>query len=451
MPRSVRNGKVVTGRSLALLLSCASLCILTGPLYAADLEADPSNYRAALARLRPGETLVLKAGTYMHGLPLRDVHGSATRPIIVRGAPDQSSLFLAQGCCNTVELENVSYVEIRNLTLEGGNLDGPFAVNARGTSHNVTLEGLRIVGHGANQAVVGISTKGPAWNWVIRGNAIIGAGTGMYLGSSDGTAPFVAGVIENNLFLDTLGYNVQIKHQLPRATDIGLPVTASSTIIRHNVFSKQNSAARGRNARPNLLVGHFPLSGYGVEDTYEIYGNLFYENPSEALFQGEGNIALHDNVFVTTTGAAVNIQPHRATPRRVLVYHNTILAKRSGIRVIGGAAHFPRHIVGNAVFAASPVEGPDARENSIGSYEEAAAAFVAPFAPLGQLDLSPRPDHLIGAPADLSLFQALAAGTLDFDGRTRHGRFRGAFEGPRNPHGWPLGRTFKPSPDLSGQ
>ena len=64
MPRSVRNGKVVTGRSLALLLSCASLCILTGPLYAADLEADPSNYRGALARLRPGDTLVLKAGTY---------------------------------------------------------------------------------------------------------------------------------------------------------------------------------------------------------------------------------------------------------------------------------------------------------------------------------------------------------------------------------------------------
>src|ERR1700754_2365463 len=128
MPRSARNGKIVTGRSLALLLSCASLCILTGPLYAADLEADPSNYRAALARLRPGDTLVLKAGTYMRGLPLRDVHGSATRPIIVRGAPDQSSLFLAQGCCNTVELENVSHVEIRNLTLEGRDLDGPFAV-----------------------------------------------------------------------------------------------------------------------------------------------------------------------------------------------------------------------------------------------------------------------------------------------------------------------------------
>ena len=51
-------------------------------------------------------------------------------------------------------------------------------------------------------------------------------------------------------------------------------------------------------ARPSLLVGHFPLTGAGRNDVYEIYGNFFWQNPTEALFQGEGNIALYDNVFV---------------------------------------------------------------------------------------------------------------------------------------------------------
>ena len=80
-------------------------------------------------------------------------------------------------------------------------------------AHHITLENLLIRGHGNNQQTVGISTKCPAWNWVIRGNTIIGAGTGMYLGDSDGSAPFVAGVIERNLIVDTIGYNLQIKHQ----------------------------------------------------------------------------------------------------------------------------------------------------------------------------------------------------------------------------------------------
>ena len=54
-----------------------------------------------------------------------------------------------------------------------------------GSTHHVTIENLNIVNYGADQQVVGISTKGPAWNWTIRGNRIVGAGTGMYLGNSD--------------------------------------------------------------------------------------------------------------------------------------------------------------------------------------------------------------------------------------------------------------------------
>ena len=112
----------------------------------------------------------------------------------------------------------------------------------------------------------------------------------MYLGNSDGSAPFIAGIIENNLIVDTIGYNLQIKHQRPRPDFPGMPAGRSLTLIRHNVFAKAEGGVREA-ARPNVLLGHFPLEGSGTEDRYAVYGNFFYQNRYEALFQGEGNIA----------------------------------------------------------------------------------------------------------------------------------------------------------------
>ena len=50
-----------------------------------------------------------------------------------------------------------------------------------------------------------------------------------------------------------------------------------------------------------------------------------YQNRNEALFQGEGNVALYGNLFVNDHGDAVRIQPHNDIPRRVVVAFNTVL------------------------------------------------------------------------------------------------------------------------------
>ena len=36
------------------------------------------------------------------------------------------------------------------------------------------------------------------------------------------------------------------------------------------------------------IEGHFPVQGNGHGDRYEIVGNIFFENRTEALFQREG-------------------------------------------------------------------------------------------------------------------------------------------------------------------
>jgi hypothetical protein len=434
------SSSVRASRLLVTLCTLASAAVS----YAETRNADPSNYRTVLSSLAPGDTLVLASGTYSQGLPLNGMNGTAAAPIVIRGPDNQSAVFVARACCNTVQLGNTSYVQVQNLTLDGAGIDGPFGVDSSGVTHHIVIEGLRIINHGAQQQVVGISTKAPAWNWTIRRNTIIGAGTGIYLGNSDGTQPFVAGVIEHNLIVDTLGYSMQIKHQEPRPSGVGLPTGASRTIIRHNVFSKSSNSSTGSLARPNLLVGHFPPSGTGATDRYEIYGNFFYNNPTEALFQGEGNIVLHDNVFVNASGTAVNIQPHEGEVRDVTVYHNTVVATGTGIRVSGGAAGYTQRIIANASFAATPISGPGQQQNVTGSYAAAVNELNAPHAAIGSLDLFPKSGRLTGAAIDLTGFAQYADGTRDFDDRPRTGTIRGAYEGGGNNDGWKLALAIKP-------
>ena len=241
--------------------------------------------------------------------------------------------------------------------------------------HHITIERLTIVNHDSQQSIVGISTKSPAWGWIIRDNVIVGAGTGIYLGDSDGSAPFFSGVIEGNLIVDTVGYNLQIKHQVGRLRYPGAPEAPATTIIRNNLFAKTRGASTGPLARPNVLVGHFPTEGPGKDDRYVISGNTFYENPGEALFQGEGNLLVQNNLFVNSSGHAVVIQPHHDVPRRVTVEGNFVAAAGRGIRITGGDPAAEQDVARNDVYAADALRGGMRHDNVTGPYEEGAAAL----------------------------------------------------------------------------
>ncbi len=383
------------------------------------------------------------------GLPLKDLHGNADNPIVIAGPESgAAAVFTGRSCCNTVQLDNASYITVRHLTLDG--LDIPFvdAVNSRNTTHHITVEDLLIVNHGGAQGTVGVSTKGPAWDWIIRNNVILGAGTGMYLGNSDGNLQFVRGVIEYNVILDTLGYNMQIKHQNPRPTDIGMPTGNNKTIIRHNVFSKANNASTGGSARPNLLVGHWPLSGTGSNDLYEIYGNFLYQNTSEALFQGEGNIAFYNNVLVNDYGSALNVQAHNDVPREINIFHNTVVASGNGIRVRDVHTDYQQHITANAVFAGTSVAtdtGVVIQENITDSHAASGNYVNNPSGAIGVLDLYPVAGMLASSPLDMTSLEVFTDSDKDFNGVNRDGSFRGAYAGEGQNPGWLLQLETKPN------
>lgn len=429
---SRRRGAAPIALWLVAALAFAAPARLPGTSPPRVVEADPRTYLALLPTLRAGDTLLLAPGIYDDpdappGLPIFDLHGTAEAPITITG-PESGPrpVFVGRATHNTVRIANASHVVVRNLDIDGRNLGGD-GVNGQRSSHHITLENLGIRGIGPVQGVVGISTnRAPAWHWTIRGCAIVGAGTGMYLGNSDGRNPFVAGIIERNLVRDTLGYNLQIKHQVPWPDLPGLPGGRTVTIIRDNVFSKAANGSTGPQARPNVLIGDVPPSGRGSANGYEIYRNYFFQNPAEALVQAEGNVAFYANLLVNDAGGAVNVQPHHGRVRDVLMLGNTIVASGHGISIRGGDPRYTQRVVGNAVFAAVPIAGGTALANVVGSPTEAARYLVAPSSAATQREFRPQLRALNGAAPDVRDYAGLADRDRDFDGRPRDWTIRGA-------------------------
>src|SRR5690349_4877271 len=89
-------------------------------VHAAVIDADPSNYQSVVLGLAAGDTLRLAPGTYTQGLSLGGKSGTAAQPIVVSGPEDQSAVFTARDCCNTIQLEDTNYIHVVNLTLDAG-------------------------------------------------------------------------------------------------------------------------------------------------------------------------------------------------------------------------------------------------------------------------------------------------------------------------------------------
>ena len=323
------------------------------------VKAAPETYRGLLQSLVAGDTLLLAAGEYPR-LSIAGLHGMPGRCIGIAGpAGPRRATIVGENGHRTVEIVDSSYIVVSNLVIDSRGIPGADGVKApaveHSAPHHIVLDGNLIIGAGATQQTDGISTKTTTWSWVIRRNTIVEAGTAIYLGDSDGTAPFIAGVIEDNVIVNPTGYGVQIKYQTGRPPLAGIPQEAESTIIRNNEIRKDGRPSPDGD-RPNLLVGGFPDSGPGSRDLYQIYGNRLDGNPREALFQGSGRISFHDNTLSGGGPAAAIFRDHDLPLRLAQVFDNRISSPHIGIRFDS----LPREgyrVFGNVIAAEIPVSG----------------------------------------------------------------------------------------------
>lgn len=413
------------------------LFIICTPLIGADYKATPANYQSFLSKLQPGDTLIFGEGEYKGNLQLDDIHGEEGSMITLQGI-EGKTIFIATADENTFNIINCSYLHLKNFKLDGKhNQVDAIKLKQGGYCHHLIIENNHIINYDVDQQQNGISSKGTVWNISIIGNIIDGAGTGLYLGNSDGSSPFIGGIIEKNLVINTIGYNMEIKHQLARNDSADIPSNAK-TIIRHNVFCKQKKGAgKSVGNRPNVLVGHFPLKGKGKDDEYIIYGNFFYENcMDECLFQGEGNIAFYNNVLVNSQSNGIHIQKHTDKPRNVKIFFNTIVTKSGGLRISSGDKGFTQSAIGNLVCSNSEISAPENIGNLIFTYEAAKENLVKPFDEIPGLNLFPLQNKAKGEKLEIESLMKYPDANFDFNGVARTGLYRGAFEGNGLPFRW---------------
>jgi len=180
-----------------------------------------------------------------------------------------------------------------------------------------------------------------------------------------------------------------------------------------------------------------------------VYGNFFYQNPSEVLFQGEGHIAFYNNLLVNDVGSALNVQKHNDKPRRIDIFQNTIVARNTGIKVRHAATDYVQRVVANAVFASTPLRLDPLiqnQDNFLGTYRAALSSLKGPQNGPGELDLFPKSAKLRGPPIDMSSFARFEDWNRDFDGVPRSATYRGAYEGKSGGAAWSPKLEQKPLP-----
>jgi hypothetical protein len=430
----------------------SAILLISNVSRAADISADSSNYISLLPTLKPGDTLVLSAGTYTQGLPISGLNGSDAAWITIRGpASGPGAIFEGNGCCNTIELVNSSFVAIENVTVDGKGIDGVFGVSAKNSSNNVVhhirIEGCTFVGQNASQQTVAISTKTPTSGWIIRRNVIDGAGTGLYLGNSNYAEPFVGGIIEYNLIRNTIGYNMQIKNQNAWPSHPALSaVSAPRTILRHNVFIKDDTLSPD-GFRPNVFLGGPPPSGPGSEALVEVYGNVFVHNANESLLQAAGRVSIHDNIFVDASDAAIRLSAHDGFELLgARVYDNTFYVAKRAV-VLGAQPKEGDEVTGNLVFADMAFDGPflGLGTNLLDTAANAGNYLNNPSVVLGDMDFYPLAGKVETTPIDPTSLAADTDYNCDFNGISRKTfTHRGAYAGEGTNPGWKLANERKP-------
>jgi len=349
----VNDRRLSCGWAWAALAILPAAALLPRAATAGTYRANPSNIISKLRALRAGDTVVLEAGEYPGPWRLVNKHGKDGQWITITGPdPPLEAVLLGPAGRNTLDLENASYLVLRRLKFDGRDIadDAIKAGMPHGHPvHHIKIEHCTIVNHDRHQKYVGINCQAPAWDWEIRNNRILSAGTGIYLGDSMGRFPFLRGLIEYNLVRNPKGYCLQIKHYDKRSGRAGMPVKPCQNVIRHNVFAKNNRKGEIGD-RPNVLLDGFPESGTGSRDRHRFYGNVVMSNPREALLQGSGRLSIHDNVFLSSARPAVSIQAHEGkAARSILVYHNTIITDREPVRISGTTPGSEVAVVGNVM------------------------------------------------------------------------------------------------------
>ena len=129
------------------LLATALLLVELRPADAADHRVqDVAGLRRAMGAAKPGDRILLAAGDYPGNHFFQNLHGSATKPIVIAAAnADRPPRLVGDAIC--LQLSSVSHLELKDLVFTGAK-DNALNIDDAGKpdkpSHHVTLRNIRV-------------------------------------------------------------------------------------------------------------------------------------------------------------------------------------------------------------------------------------------------------------------------------------------------------------------
>jgi len=426
----------MSGRRLSCGMAVAAMTLAISAAQSAVLEVTPAeDLRAAIAGLRPGDTLEMGGGTYQFDSGFRiTVNGTVDAPITIRAKPgERPVVYQANAGHNVIEISGSSYVTFSEIGFTGGShgvrlMDSDF----------VTIEDCEIWETG--DVALSANSGGTYEGLRILRNHIHhtnGTGEGMYLGCNSDACRVANSLIEGNYIHHTNRPGVE------QGDGIELKEGSYGNTIRDNVIHDTNY--------PGIIT--YSTVGNGPRNVIE--GNVIW-NTNDYAIQSAADSVIRNNIVL---GSPVALQPHQAgSPANQEVLHNTIVNSGSGIEVRGVVG--PILIANNAVYSQSGeairlisgslgqvtlagnvvVGGVSGSSSGYSPGRSVTEDFVdGHFRGSPPIELFPSDDSaLIGAGADAYRT------TTDFNGTTRTATDAGAYQwGAAGNTGWTLSESFK--------
>lgn len=416
-------------------IATMSACLLVAFGAQAAEIAPGGDLRAAIAALRPGDTLELAGGTYTMSSSFRvTVNGTAQAPITIRAKAGQRPVIQQTNAGqNIIEISGSSHAVFAGIGFTGGS----HGIRLMGSSF-VTIQDCEIWETG--DVALSANSGGTYDGLRILRNHIHhtnGTGEGMYLGCNSDACRVANSLIEGNYIHHTNRASVE------QGDGIELKEGSYNNIVRNNVVHDTNY--------PGIIT--YGTVGNGGPNVIE--GNVVW-NTNDYAIQSAADAIIRNNVVLGT----IALQPHQsASPSNQQVVHNTIVSPGSGLEVRSVAG--PVLVANNAVYSQSgtairlisgnlgqvTVAGNVGR----GGIEGKSGGFVTGQAIEADLVAG----HYRGAPP-IDLFPApgsalIGAGTAsyraerDFNGTLRTSTDAGAYQysAGGNP-GWQIVAGFKP-------
>jgi hypothetical protein len=258
---------------------------------------------ARLRALRPGDEVVVHAGTYVQRSRFEATWaGTDAMPIVVRAAEGEARPVLTRDAGQNLLNLSGSHFVLRGFELVGGS----HGIRLGSVSY-ATLEDLVI--HGTGDVGISCNIAGNVCDHlVVRGCEIYGTsgtGEGMYLGCNESACTVSSSTIERNYVHDlggSQGDGIELK-QGSFGNSIVDNVVVRSIYPGITVYSYDEADGR----TPNVIARNL------------VWGTM------DNGIQVTGHARVHNNVVIGAGASGIASQPNQDTPTDVDIRHNTVV------------------------------------------------------------------------------------------------------------------------------